>query len=313
VLTTPVIRGLKKRHPNCEIHFLTKSQYANLLNNNPYLTKMILLDNSLKECILKLRNENYDVVIDLHNNLRTFIIKLALNIKSYSFNKLNFKKWLYTNFKINKLPDKHIVDRYLETSDKIGIAHDNEGLDFYIDTQAELNIENLIPDTNDDFICFCIGGQHFTKKLPVRKIINICGHINKQIILIGGPDDKEIGDEIASVCKNTINTCGKFSIHQSAFVINRSALLITHDTGMMHIASALNKKIVSIWGNTVPDFGMYPYMPKNRDKYKIIQKKGLKCRPCSKIGFDQCPKDHFRCMNEIDAISIVKAIEVFLN
>ena len=82
---------------------------------------------------------------------------------------------------------------------------------------------------------------------------------------------------------------------------------------MMHIASALNKKIVSIWGNTVPSFGMYPYMPKNRDKFKIIEKKGLNCRPCSKIGFDKCPKDHFRCMNEIDTISIVKAIEVFLN
>ncbi len=262
---------------------------------------MILLDDSLKDCIIKLRNEKYDAIIDLHNNLRSFIIKLALNIKSYSFNKLNFKKWLYTNFKINKLPDKHIVDRYIETSDKIGIAHDNEG------------IKNLIPDIDDDFICFCIGGQHFTKKLPIRKIINICEHINKPILLIGGPDDKETGDKIASVCKNTINTCGKFSIHQSAFLINRSALLITHDTGMMHIASALNKKIVSIWGNTVPGFGMYPYMPKNRDKYKIIEKKGLKCRPCSKIGFDQCPKDHFRCMNEIDTISIVKAIEVFLN
>ena len=132
-------------------------------------------------------------------------------------------------------------------------------------------------------------------------------------VVIGGPEDKVVGDKIAEICKNTLNTCGKLTIHQSAFIIQKSLLLITHDTGMMHIASALNKKIISIWGNTVPAFGMYPNMPKNRDKFKIIENRNLKCRPCSKIGYNECPKEHFRCMNEIDTVSIVKAIEVFLN
>jgi len=313
VLTTPVIRGLKKRHPNCEIHYLTKSKYAILLKNNPYLSKIVLLENSLFDCIKRLRKENYNVIVDLHNNLRSFIIKRFLNKKAFSFNKLNWEKWLYTNFKINKLPDKHIVDRYLEASDKLGVAIDNEGLDFFIDSKVMREVEKVFPEVNERYVCFCIGGQHYTKKLPLKKIINICQHLNLRTILIGGPEDKAAGDKIAEICKNTLNTCGNLTIHQSAFIIQKSLLLITHDTGMMHIASALNKKIISIWGNTVPAFGMYPYMPKNRDKFKIIENRNLKCRPCSKIGYNECPKEHFRCMNEIDTVSIVKAIEVFLN
>ena len=117
-------------------------------------------------------------------------------------------------------------------------------------------------------------------------------------MLIGGKEDFHNGEEIVAKTKNTKNTCGKYSIGQSAFIIKNAKFIITHDTGMMHIAAAFKKKIFSIWGSTIPDFGMSPYLA-NTDS-KIIEVKNLSCKPCTKIGFEKCPKRHFKCMNEID-------------
>ena len=95
-----------------------------------------------------------------------------------------------------------------------------------------------------------------------------------------------------------INTCGDLSINQSAFLIKYAQKVITHDTGMMHIAAAFKKEIISIWGNTVPEFGMYPFHADENSK--ILEVKNLACRPCSKIGYKKCPLGHFKCMNQID-------------
>jgi ADP-heptose:LPS heptosyltransferase len=77
----------------------------------------------------------------------------------------------------------------------------------------------------------------------------------------------------------------------------------------MHIASAFQKNIVSVWGSTVPAFGMYPYLVENN--FKIIEVNNLSCRPCSKIGYEKCPKGHFKCMYNINSDKVLKAITSF--
>lgn len=293
VLTTPVVRMLKKQL-NAEIHYLTKSKYITLLNNNPYIDSAYQIERSINEVIKDLKKEKYDFVIDLHNNFRSRMLKLKLGVPSKRFNKLNVGKFLLTKFKINNLPDVHIVDRYLSTIKHLNIINDDKGLDFFLSDNDSVDISQF----PKDYIAFVIGGQHATKILPTQKIISICKKINKPILLIGGTDDTERGKQINQDTNNTINTCGKYTIMQSAFLIKKSSYVITHDTGLMHIAAAFRKKIYSVWGNTIPQFGMYPYMPV-RDS-KIIEVKDLGCRPCSKIGYDKCPKGHFKCMQEID-------------
>lgn len=328
VLTTPVVRCIKEQYPGAEVHFATKKQFKNLVENNPYIDKYFLLENSLNDLIKSLQSERYDFIIDLHNNLRTSIIKLRLglfgntplrNIKS--FNKLNFRKWLLVNLKINRMPDLHIVDRYMRTVEGLGIKNDGKGLDFFIDEKAHLSVTRLesffqneqnlsqtVPRSfsiplpiGEGFITFAIGGQHSTKKLPNHRIIEICKNLNQNIILLGGKEDAQNGDVIANaVGKKVINMAGKLSLHESAYIVSQSKAIITHDTGLMHIASALKKRVISIWGNTVPEFGMYPYMT----DYQIVENKNLSCRPCSKIGHSQCPKGHFKCMEELDLSEI---------
>ena len=293
VLTTPVVRMLKKQL-NAQVHFLTKSAYVSLLKNNPYIDSVYQIDASINEVIGDLQKENYDYVIDLHNNLRTQILKFRLGMPAKSFNKLNMEKFMLTNFKLDMMPKIHIVDRYLETVKHLGVKNDNQGLDFFLSANDKMDI-SIFPK---NYIVFVIGGQHATKILPNEKIISIIKKVNKPVLLIGGPEDAYRGEEIAKACNKVVNTCGKYSILHSASLVQQATMVITHDTGMMHIAAAFNKKIYSVWGNTVPEFGMYPYL--ESEQSKRIEVKGLNCRPCSKIGYDKCPKGHFKCMQEID-------------
>jgi ADP-heptose:LPS heptosyltransferase len=314
VLTTPVIRAVKMQLDDVELHYCTKIGFKSIVENNPYIDKCFYLENRLSDLIKKLRAEKYDYIIDLHHNLRTWMVKRALGVKAYSFDKLNYEKWLLVNFKINRLPNVHIVDRYLETVRPLGVKKDTFGLDYFIPEKDEVEI-NWLPATHrKEFVAFAIGGQHNTKKLPVSRMIELCDKINKPIVLLGGKEDYENGETIVRFYEKRVenepyeealrqlnkkaliyNACGKFNLNQSASIIKQSSVVFTHDTGLMHIAAAFKKKVFSIWGNTTPHFGMYPY----QTSFLVFENNNLPCRPCSKIGYEKCPKGHFKCMNNI--------------
>jgi ADP-heptose:LPS heptosyltransferase len=313
VLTTPVVRCLKTQLDDVEIHYATKQNFATLFEENPYIDKVHFLGGSLRQYIRQLKTEKFDYIIDLHNNLRTRIIKSSLGIKSYSFNKLNWGKWLIVNLKINKLPNVHIVDRYLETVKALGVKNDSLGLDYFIPDKDEVPLEWLPETHRSGYVAYVIGAQHATKKLPLKKMIELCDKINKPVILLGGKEDVAMGEEVRQffesnqesasfeaglkeLNKKTIiyNACGKYNLNQSASLVKQSRYVFSHDTGLMHIAAAFKKEVFSIWGNTIPSFGMYPY----RTKFTVFENNKLSCRPCSKIGYKKCPKGHFKCMND---------------
>jgi ADP-heptose:LPS heptosyltransferase len=203
------------------------------------------------------------------------------------------------------LPKSHIVDRYLDTVKFLDVKNDFKGLDYFIPSQDEVTIAG-------NYIAFVIGAAHATKRLPMEKIIEICKKINYPILLLGGKDEKEIGEKIAIASGVHVkNCCGAYNLNQSASVIRQSTCVISHDTGLMHIAAAFQKKIISIWGNTIPEFGMTPYFSEGLENNTSIQVKDLACRPCSKIGYDTCPKRHFKCMNNIDTNEVIEIIEKF--
>ena len=308
VLTTPVIRAVKEQ-TDFEIHAVTKKQNKGLYENNPNISKVFWFEKSVKEIIPVLRNEGYELIIDLQKNLRSANIKRGLKIKCHSFPKLNIDKWVIVNFKINRLPKLHIVDRYFTAVESIGVRNDKKGLEYYIPPQDEIAPELIDVRLKAGYIAVVIGGQHTTKITPPEKVAEIISGLNKPIVLLGGPDDRKRGEQIRSLAHDSIifNTCGEFNINQSASLVELSDMVITNDTGLMHIAAAFNKYIISLWGNTIPDFGMYPYLPENPDRFVISEVKDLKCRPCSKIGFKQCPKKHFKCMLDQDSDSIIEA------
>ena len=306
VLTTPAIRCLRKKYPDCVIHFLTKTEFRGILQTNPYLNKVLLLKDDLQETIEEIRAGDYDCIIDLHHNLRSLKIRHALKMKEfYPFNKLNVEKWIYTSFKINILPDVHIVDRYIQTMQSLGVKNDGLGLDYFIPAEVELKGEDIPFSHSQGYIALVIGAAHNTKKLPVHKLVELVSGIHYPIILIGGKTDMKEAKEIAETDPVKIyNACGKFSLDESADLIRKARLVISHDTGMMHIAAAFKKYILSVWGNTVPSFGMTPY----ETEFEVFQVNKLWCRPCSKTGFDKCPLGHFKCMEKQDIGAIIAKV-----
>ena len=293
-----------------QIHFLTKKAFKDVLSNNSSIHKTWVFNKNLKELIKELKAENFDEIIDLHKNIRTQKIKNKLGIKSTSFNKLNTEKWLLTNFKINNLPKTHIVNRYMDAVKHLGVKYDGNGLDFNISEKDKFDISNLPTKFQHGYYVMVIGSAHFTKSPTVELCTKIITNLDYPIVLIGGKDDEEKATEIIknTSSSNVANLVSKTNIAGSASVILQSKLVITPDTGMMHIAAALNKPIVCIWGNTVPEFGMYPFFPDNQNMFVNIEVKNLSCRPCSKIGFEKCPKKHFKCMNDISPAKVVKEI-----
>ncbi|MCE3260664.1 MAG: glycosyl transferase, partial [Bacteroidetes bacterium] len=212
-------------------------------------------------------------------------------------------KFVAVNFKmLRSLPEKHIVERYLDTVAPLGVKADGKGLDYFLGKDDHVDVHALYLGGATPFTAIVAGGSYFTKQIPPSKLAEICRRIKTPIILLGGPADKSNGEELKKEFPSVINLCGALTLNQFASVISQAFLVISSDTGLMHIAAAFNKPIISVWGNTIPEFGMSPYMP--HPDNRLLEVKGLSCRPCSKLGYRKCPKGHFRCMYDIDTSAI---------
>ncbi|WP_449438193.1 glycosyltransferase family 9 protein [Pedobacter steynii] len=306
IYTTPVVRCLKQQLPDCEIHFLTKPAFKYIYQNNPYLTKLHTLKPKLSDTIKDIKAENFDLIIDLHNNLRTSIIKFKTGLPSSTYKKDRIAKWLALKFKWNKLiSGKHLVDRYLETVKFLGVKNDDKPIDYYISKEYQLS-EFLPASHQQKFVAFVIGATHFTKRLPNDKIIEICNKINLPVVLLGGNDVKDNADIIKEVTgDNVYSTCGLTNLDQSVFLISKAYKVIGFDTGLTHISEAFDRPLASIWGGTTPDLlGVHPY----KISQSLIVGEDLSCRPCSKFGLEKCPLGHFKCMKNIHTDKIVSFI-----
>ncbi len=300
VLTTPVLRHLKQQVEDAEVHYLTKSAYVSLLEANPYIDRIHAFDGDIKACIATLREEGIDYVIDLHHNIRSARIKYGMKRIAFSVNKLNWKKWLLVKLKIDRMPDRHMVDRNLDTIHTFIEEQDDGGLDYFIPEKSEIDIQSLPESFRKGYVGLSIGAQHETKKFALESLVDLCQKLDYPVIILGGPEDRERGEHLVSSLpgKNILNGCGGYSIHQSASLVRQAKVLLTNDTGLMHIGAAFQKKIIFFWVRTLPRSAIFPY--RANPASVLFEVSGLSCRPCSKIGYQKCPKHHFKCMLEQD-------------
>jgi ADP-heptose:LPS heptosyltransferase len=308
VLTTPVVRRLKLQlEGDIEVHYLTKKSFASLLTSNPHITKVHTIEKATAEVIEELRELDFDYIIDLHKNVRSAMVKRDLRGLSFTLDKLNFKKWWFVNFGIDRMPKTHIVDRYLDTIRGFGTEDDAKGLDFFIPEDSEVDLKSTPEFLHTGYVALAIGAAHVGKRMSKEQLTEVLGNIDLPVVLIGGPQDLELADQLSVNRSQVYNACGKYSVLESASLIRQAQVVIAGDTGMMHIASAFGKCIVSVWGCTVPELGMGPYRP--HPKSIIIEPKDLTKRPCSKLG-NRCKygeKD--RCITHNSAQGIVRAAQ----
>jgi len=316
VLTTPIVRCLKQQVLGAEIHYLTKAVYADIVKSNPYIDKLHYLEDNIDIVADALNKEHFDYVVDLHHNLRTLRIKKVLNVKGASFPKLNIEKWVRVNFKWHVMPDKSIVERYFETVAPLGVENDGKGLDNFVDEAVQLSTKDIPMSHWNGYVGCVIGGSYNTKKLPVAQWHKLFQAMPYPVVLLGGPGDIEEGRQVAAMDPVRIyNSCGKFNLNESSRLVELARVIVSNDTGLMHIAAAYKKTVISLWGNTSPDMGMFPYYGYNNLKERpaaqsiIFENKDLGCHPCSKLGYNRCPKKHFKCMNELNMNEVAEAVK----
>jgi heptosyltransferase-2 len=305
ILTSPIIRALKKRFPEAEIHIVTKVQFATLWSANPYVHEVHSYQGNLWSLANHLRKIGFDAVVDLHKNVRSFLLSALLLKIPYQINKFTAERKHWVKTKINTLPKKHLVERYFDALSELELINDHQGLDYFIPKDQEINLADF--GIHGSYVVYAIGGQHVTKVLSYPKMVELCERLLAKIVLIGDVKDAVFGARLASEYPNkVINLCNQTSIGQSASLMKQAEYVISHDSSMMHIAAALKKKIFVIWGSTHSGFGMYPY----ETEFISLEMANLSCRPCTTQGTNVCPLGHFDCMHKISLDPLIDAVSV---
>lgn len=307
VLTSPVVRCLKKQVPGAEIHYLTSRICEPVVADNPYIDRCFYLDTNPLQLVGQLRAERYDYIIDLQNDARTALLKLLVATRSISYDAIRWQTRLMTRWKINVLPNLHIVDRFMATVAPFGVQNDGKGLDYFIPYKDQVETDWLPQTHRHEYVAVLIGANRTTRRLPTPRLVELCRKINYPIVLLGGKADFPVGDtiELAVGSRLIYNACGKYNPNQLASLIAGSRIVFSHDADLMHVAAAFRKKIYSIWGSSTPLFGRYPY----KTPFLILENNGLSCRPCSATGYDRCPLGHFKCLTELSFDFEVKELK----
>lgn len=304
LLTTPVIGELRKMYPKAEINFVIQKQFSDVYLYNPNINKKIIFRKEIADTLNKeLAAENYDLVIDLQNNWKSRSLTKNVSQNIIRFKKPALKKLLLVWFKINLLKEnKSIVSRYAEAAD---ITLEGKVLELFLPKESKSQL-----GLNKNYIGFCPGAKHFTKRWPSDYFAALGNELTKlgyQIVLFGGTSEKELCNEITGKIKDAINLQAEDNLVQVAVDMQKCKLIVTNDSGLMHVASAVGTPVVAIFGSTVREFGFSPYGVRNL----ILENNFLSCRPCSHIGRSNCPKKHFKCMKEVTPQGVLQSIQKF--
>ncbi|GAB4417721.1 MAG: glycosyltransferase family 9 protein [Bacteroidia bacterium] len=309
VLTTPVLRSLKQAQPGWTLHYLTKADFVPLLAHNPYVDRIHTFDGAWQPLLARLRDEHYDHVLDLHHNLRTLCLKLALGVAATSVHKRNLDKYLLVRSKRLVPPIPHIVERYGDTLLGLGLHLDEEGLELYLDAASEAAATAALGDfAVGQAMAVVLGAQYATKRWPAAQVSDWLLRWQRPAVLIGGPDARSDADAIVRALPDgypLFDAVARHDLLTSAAILRRCRAALSNDTGFMHIAAAFGMQVFSLWGSTVPALGMTPY----RTPHHLLEVSGLSCRPCSKIGHARCPRGHFRCMNDLSPETVMQAVK----
>jgi lipopolysaccharide heptosyltransferase II len=307
ILTSLFVRALRKRFADAEIHYLTKEEFAPLVKHSPYVDRVVTIGKEwgirdlarLKSELIRENGDDYDIVFDLHDSLRSRYFRATLGRRVAIFRKPTFRKWLLVRRKINRLrPIVPIPERYLEVGREFGLVNDGEGLDLFIGN----TFAPLLPLEGRPTVAFAPGARHATKQWPPEYFIELGRDLvrdtNARIVLLGSPEERELCGRIASAIEGeTVNLAGRATMLEAAAAVDTCDLVVTNDSAMAHVAAARKRPVVAIFGSTVQEFGFAPYGTRS----VIVENEGLYCRPCTTIGRESCPEGHFRCMREVTA------------
>jgi len=308
LLTTPFIRQVRTKFPQARIDYVIKEQFWDLIRFNPHINNIYKLKSEsgiegLKQLTEELQKNDYDYVFDLHGSLRSnFICKRLKNPTITKINKNKLNRALLVYIKWNRY--KAVVpipQRYLDVGKFAGISDDFYGLEIFWKDGVEKKKTDILINNKiykKPYIVLVPGAGYFTKQWPVEYfkefIKSFTEKRDEKIVLLGNKNEKALNETLL-ISKQVRNLSGKLSLLEAATIINDSKALLSNDSGMMHMAGAVNTPLVSVFGSTSRELGFFPY----RSKSQVVENNELWCRPCSHIGRKKCPLSHFKCMRSL--------------
>ncbi len=328
LLTTPVIRGLRQRYPAARIDVLVKPLYADLLRFNPHITSVIAFeegpDRSLPSLGAELRRARYDLVVDLHNSLRSNLLRPWLwRARRRRVRKFAFRRWALVRWKWNLYKGIFPVpDRYRAAVADLGVDDDGEGLELHLPevtvAAVKARMERLKIDRFATVVGFAPTARHATKRWPAERFV-ACGVAlaekpGVKILVFGSKEESEYCGDIVHLINTSAgakvaeNLSEDTTLLEAAAVMDYCGVLLCNDSGLMHLAAARKRPVVAIFGSTVREFGFAPY----RTPSTVVERTGLSCRPCSPIGREECPRGHFHCMTELQPADVLAEVRTLL-
>lgn len=328
VLASPLIRVLRSRFPAARIDFLVKAEFADLVRYNHHLSSTIELHGDTFRDLRGLRStihrERYDVILDIHNSLRSRYLRIHSGAKrTFVINKRMLRRFALIHWKWNLYNGiVPVAERYLETADALGIENDDKGLEIFIPDETHSAVSSKIskyrPEHFDAVVGVGPSAKHFTKMWLPERFVEVARALaqyhNAKIFLFGGREDthrcKEITEAVNAAVGHeaAINLGGQLTLLETAAALDFCDVLVCNDTGLMHLAAARQRPVVAIFGPTVREFGFFPY----GTEATVIEQTDLTCRPCTHIGSRKCPKGHFLCMKNISSQRVLNAITATL-
>lgn len=329
ILASPALRVLRAAFPHAHIDFVTKAEYSDLVRFNPYLTSLILLesgdDEELKRLRARIRYEKYDTIIDLHNSLRSRYLRWMSGARTIRVvKKRAVERFALVNLKRNwyRQPIVPVAQRYLEVLKSFGVEDDHGGLEVFVPTETTTSVNALMSGCRLGEYRTVIGlvpsGKHFTKRWPSDRFAafgaRAANQFGAKLIIFGGKNDVDNCGDIAQLINRDSSKsvaesfAGRLSLLETAAAMDHCEVVVSNDTGLMHLAAARKRKVVAIFGSTVKEFGFFPYAKES----VVLERAGLPCRPCTHIGREQCPEGHFKCMKEIEVEDVLEAVHSYL-
>ena len=316
LLMTPLLNLLRATCPQSQIDVLVKAEYRDLLRAHPGIVRLLTFDSRQPplHTLRSLRAERYDLALDLHCTLRSQLLLRGLRARrKLTYNKRVLRRALLVRLGWNTLRRMTPVpELYVAPLRRLGLAGQLGAPTMHLDpdsTEAmQAHIAHSLPDDpNQPLLALAPGARWPTKRWPVERFAAVAQELAREkraaVVILGGPDEAPLA---RTLCDNldvpVINGVGTMSLMHSAALLSHCRLLISNDSGLMHMAAALQVPVVAVFGPTVQEFGFYPFQARAE-----VVSEPLSCRPCSTKGSRRCPRGHHACMQDISSARVLAA------
>jgi len=310
LLTTPLVRALHRRHPDAELYFVTKRAMAPLVVENPHLTRVVELEPNerITDLARRLRALRPTHGLDLHGSLRSATLRLLVPCQWSGYSKRKFARTLLISAKIN-VYGKHVPvpERYFEAARALDVHPDGGSPEFFLAPAARERIARWLAERALDrqpFAALAPGAAHATKRWPIRHWCALAEQLRNMgcgLVAVGGDGDRELASQLGA---GVHNAAGEFTLLETGACLARSAVLVSGDTGVMHMATGVGTRVLALFGPTVEPFGFFPYAGR-----AVVFERDLGCRPCSAMGTEHCPLGHHRCLEEVFPDQVAAAVQ----